>query len=364
MSSENNFEEQLDGLLNLLSAGDADENEIENALSNIVTKVGIVQAKGGEEHLKHETDVDSNVELELDMDEDDYDNPTSSKNSASIPSLKSKEGEIVDEKKLTAVDEDEDEEKNIPSFDDLSDIPMGIIGGKMMVVFGDGKNPIPDAVAAALQGTRLSLQIVIRNARALYQRHLKERRDAMEYTGMKGRKGVYNPSVGIVDPETVFGVMLDGSRRSKLWTKECGFGMKELDRLYPEQMNEYRRFCEMRAASKDRKEDTNDERTKELGGGNSDDGIEAKEDQGHLQMRREKFDVRTDKMHQKWYLSYSDVRHQGSFLPNKATAEQREWNNHMKGRGRPKAASWEGRQATSVQFLYWIGFDPKSGKVL
>lgn len=87
--------------------------------------------------------------------------------------------------------------------------------------------------------------------------------------------------------------------------------------------------------------------------------------EGHLEERAAQFDARTDVMENDWYLKFSEVR-RGSFLPRKSgmkKTDEREWDakrKKSKSRGRPKAGNWESMSATSVRFLHWVGFDPRS----
>lgn len=53
--------------------------------------------------------------------------------------------------------------------DSLEDIPMGKMGSKMLITFGDGPQPLPQVVRAALLGARSSLQRAVLDARALHR---------------------------------------------------------------------------------------------------------------------------------------------------------------------------------------------------
>lgn len=48
-------------------------------------------------------------------------------------------------------------------------IPLGKMGSRMLITFGDGPRPRPEVVSAALGGTRSSLQRAVLDARALYR---------------------------------------------------------------------------------------------------------------------------------------------------------------------------------------------------
>jgi len=88
---------------------------------------------------------------------------------------------------------------------------------------------------------------------------------------------------------------------------------------------------------------------------------------GRLVGRLANFDARTNNMGDDWYLKFADVR-RGSFLPRLSAKKQTSAVNYQKGmqvkraRGRPPTnrTSWSNLHPTSVIFLHWIGFDPKS----
>ena len=80
-----------------------------------------------------------------------------------------------------------------------------------------------------------------------------------------------------------------------------------------------------------------------------------------LTERLANFDARTNRMGGDWYLEFAGVR-RGSFLPRRKAAEN-EWKEKQpkKKRGRPaKNLTWHHLQHTSIIFLHWIGFDPRS----
>ena len=53
--------------------------------------------------------------------------------------------------------------------DSLENIPLGKMGSRMLTTFGDGPQPSPAVVSAALLGARSSLQRAVLDARALYR---------------------------------------------------------------------------------------------------------------------------------------------------------------------------------------------------
>lgn len=59
-------------------------------------------------------------------------------------------------------------DKNCPRRQEaMEKIPLGKMGERMLVTFGDGPVPDPEVVSATLLGTRASLQRVVLDARAL-----------------------------------------------------------------------------------------------------------------------------------------------------------------------------------------------------
>jgi hypothetical protein len=89
---------------------------------------------------------------------------------------------------------------------------------------------------------------------------------------------------------------------------------------------------------------------------------------GHLHQRMAQFDARTHSMKQDWYLAFSEVR-TGSFISKMGSSkEDRQWDKDRKGGKRGRRAgrrqedvvTWESLPAPHVQFLHWVGFDPRS----
>lgn len=98
-----------------------------------------------------------------------------------------------------------------------------------------------------------------------------------------------------------------------------------------------------------------------------DEGVEPEEiNSSRLIERLSNFDARTNKMGDDWYMKFADVR-KGSFLPRsggRKPAGENEGGKRKqpKKRGRPKMSrtSWQNFNPSSVIFLHWIGFDPRS----
>lgn len=119
--------------------------------------------------------------------------------------------------------------------------------------------------------------------------------------------------------------------------------------------------------------DAYSENSKEMPTKSDVDGNESEENEeadslargGRLVERLANFDARTNRMRGDWYMEFSDVR-RGSFLPRAGRKKQKagdtEDQSTQKGRGRPSKSrpSWHTLNPTSVIFLHWVGFDPRS----
>ena len=269
----------------------------------------------------------------------------------------------------------------LPSFDPspYQDIPLGVQGAQMLTTFGDGPQPHPSVVTATLLGARRRLQVAIQDARVL------RRKQRQLYTAAKETLQGYKPHKP--DPHL-----------SPQWTPhllyralagydalaydiKAGFEVDQLQQLFPEEMNAYRRWNDMHAET-DAAAATKEE--EEGGGGEIEDdvvvdaateGEEGEEDDendeddngkgaksvrkqqeeeeevaasaahsnndnddnnnnnnnnmmnsagGHLRERLAQFDVRTDRMKEDWYMKFADLR-QGSFLPRRShTSDKQE----------------------------------------
>ena len=95
-----------------------------------------------------------------------------------LPLLIPSDGRVVH-----LVDDDDEEYQ-----DQISMVPMGREGTKMMTTFGDGPRPVPKAVEIALLGTRETLQLAIMDARAIRRRAkqtFEEARQTLQRGGWK-----------------------------------------------------------------------------------------------------------------------------------------------------------------------------------
>jgi hypothetical protein len=285
------------------------------------------------------------------------------------------------------------------TFHKVNDIPLGKIGARMMITFGDNIHTDPSALTTALNGTRKCLQNAIQDARAL-KRKMKndyERAKVMVnlHRAKRKQRSVLKdgdnecnaPVSGNVDPSMLFEAI--GGYSKVGYDSKCGFDDIQLEKLFPEEMRAYRRWRKMHKAYTDNddgeiskvqeKQDDDDGDDDD----SDDDGIgvsklksssttnnshgKTEEWGGHLKDRMAQFDTRTERMKEEWYMAFSVVR-QGSFLSKSSSAENREWEKSRKkvnsgangcGRGK-RRTSWESLPASYVQFLHWIGFDHRS----
>ena len=171
-------------------------------------------------------------------------------------------------------------EEEVDRLEQISNIPMGVEAAKMMVTFGDGRKPLPDAILEALLATRRTIQLAIMDARVVRRRlqteYVKARLTLDQYvnptikrehhrrlsssTGEGGggggtavgsaADGTTSTSTRGADSKIMFRALADGPDRLALTTK-CGFDMEELTHLFPEEMRSYQRWNEMKDDAKD-----------------------------------------------------------------------------------------------------------------
>ena len=293
----------------------------------------------------------------------------------------------------------------------LDHIPLGKLGARMMVTFGDNIHTDPDALQSALHGTRQCLQNAIQDARALKRKMKQDYERAKVMVNLHRMKRKQRsvlkeetdvPRSGNVDPDMMFQAI--GGYSKIGYEPKCGFDHTQLEKLFPEEMNAYQRWRRMHKAyteSDDSKIGSNgqnnnnnnnndaadeDNDVDNDSGDDGDDGDDIDTNQndndddnnddndddnnnnnnnnnewgGHLKDRLAQFDARTDRMKEDWYMAFSVVR-QGSFLSRSLSAEDRKWEKARKGKGRGKRkATWENLPASYIQFLHWVGFDHRS----
>ena len=367
-------------LLEKRSKGEATNDEVETAVSSILSGMG-----GGIAGAASTTPSDDSRkrnagtlamphpdESRIKEDMGNYDSSDDENADKSQPPKK----RIRNEPEEYYEEEDENDEEIDDGRDDeeyqdtLSQIPLGKSGAQMMTTFGDGPKPVPESVSAALLGTRNCLQVAIWDARGLRRASKEDFSRARKSLG--ARRGGGEHTYG-VDPNMLYRAI---TRNDKLaYDPKCGFDVEQLQKLFPEEMAAYWRWVDMRseyesnsATDQPSIQDTDGDDKDDDGGENSESGADATETSnepalaGQLQERAAHFDTRTMKMKKSWYLKFSKKR-QGSFLPRgtrlKQSQAQIQWNKSQRGRrGRYTAGVWENMPAASVQFLHWAGFDP------
>jgi hypothetical protein len=370
-SPPNPLEEQMEVVLELLTkrtTGDATNEQVETAVSGILKDMGVsttsttssLSSAAPSLVGKSKTNT-SNIQIDTnDYDDDDDDDDEVRKNVAATVSGKDNDPDYQ-------VDDDEEEDSDTQKAnhekyqEQISLIPMGKEGAKMMTTFGDGPRPIPESLQKALLGTRKSLQIAILDARALRRRAKQtfdQHRQKLSKINVSSLK-----EANELDPEMMYRCLKSHDKLS--YSPPSGFELEQLETLFPEEMNSYQRWNDMYQKSQEKDESETEE-------GKDSKNKKEKEPQepepqnslgGHLQERAAQFDARTDQMKQEWYLKFSQVR-QGSFLPRgrkRKSAEEKQWDTQRKRQiGAGKRNEWEALSLCSVRFLHWLGFTPSS----
>lgn len=359
-----NVQNQLDSLLQLITYHQSGkEDEIEEAVSSILQKVPMV----------HPT------QKIIQRDEEDYDEDDDQNNKETM--IQQKSSTDVKPQKVTLESlrkQKEELEAKDNGFDiasawkDMESIPLGTLGAKLMIIFGDGPRPDPQACALVLLSTRECLQNAIKDARALRRRlreEFQKARAAVNYHKIKKKERSVIGSEGLqgIDLSMYFKAIYGHDKLC--FDNPCGFDEQQLEMLFPEEMYQYKRFNKMHDAYTKSK-NNNGKATDGDGMDSSDDDDEKEEKNdpsiksqvgGYLQERLSQFDLRTERMLDNWYLTFSEVR-KGSFLDRGGlSSEDRIWEQHRKKfKGRKKFATWETLPASHVAFLHWIGFDQRS----
>ena len=252
-------------------------------------------------------------------------------------------------------------------------IPLGQQGAKMLVSFGDGKSPLPETVSQALLGARKMIQVAVQDAR-----HVR-RQTQQVYNKARAAMRIEKPSLPEQRESWSHEIMyraVAGTRDELAYSLPAGFGMEELQKLYPEEMNAYMKWNDLHEQANDSKNQAGKTIGNEDDGNGRDDGSDQDgeekgtlliqdADVGHLKERAGQFDVRTERMQHEWYLRFSEVR-RGSFLPKRSqrTTEDIDWDDARKSGkvGTPKQSrgTWAQLSSKAVRFLHWAGFDPQS----
>lgn len=361
-------DEKFDDLISLVmrrSRGEVGNDDIEDAINSII---GASSAR----NVKNNNAI---IPDEGNYDDDESDN-------ANDPHQKT---HAASEKEECIPPDEEIKSSDSTRIKKLEDMPFGKIGERMLVTFGDGTEPRLDVISAVLLGTRSCLQRAILDARALHRLHKEQwhqaRAEAMMHSSSSVRDIMKKTSRGEMtamatstgDSELSFRAL--GGIDPLRFDTPCGFGIEQLQKLFPEEMSAYQRWKNMHKAytdntaedlkqSKDDNDDddiniSNKQETEDDGG--DDDNIDYG---GRLILRLANFDARTTEMGDDSYLKFADYR-RGSFLSKQRgapTADMKEWKEKQttKKRGRPKRTNWQNLHHSCVVFLHWIGFDQRS----
>lgn len=155
----------------------------------------------------------------------------------------------------------------------IDDVPLGLEGQRMMVTFGDGHNPVPAAVSAALEGTRSCIQRAIRECRCLKRKERLEFQRARKFAtyhrsrvadvqadlaeAVEGKVcggvdavSMFKAAVGEIGPSRDDDVVGDGDvdddngNASGVIAGHCGpgFDSGQINSLFPEEMGAYDRW--------------------------------------------------------------------------------------------------------------------------
>ncbi|KAL7492727.1 hypothetical protein ACHAWT_001745 [Skeletonema menzelii] len=362
---------KFDDLISLVmrrSRGEVGNDDIEDAINSIIGAPTV--AASTRKGTKNDAIIPDEGNYDDDDDESDSAEPPQKKRAASetdeyLPSDKEAKKAFAARNKK------------------LEEIPFGKMGERMLVTFGDGTQPHLDVISSALLGTRSCLQRAILDARALHRKNKEKWHQARAAAMMHDSSSVKDQMKKTTGGELTATVLTGDSELSfralggidpLRFDTPCGFGIEQLNTLFPEEMSAYQRWKKMHKAYVENsaddikqpklsnyEDDTNNknkEDTEEDGdGGTLDYG-------GRLTLRLANFDARTTEMGDDSYLKFADYR-RGSFLSKNtgaATADVKEWkqNKQQKKRGRPKRTNWQNLHHSCVVFLHWVGFDQRS----
>mmetsp|Transcript_19983 Transcript_19983/g.30254 ORF Transcript_19983/g.30254 Transcript_19983/m.30254 type:complete len:627 (-) Transcript_19983:341-2221(-) len=394
------FQNKLDSLLSLItsrSEGLAADDEVETAVSALLPTAP-ADLNASQKIQPLHTGL-KNIGTDIVVDEDNYDDDddddddnkteqtkppgngngskTASRSKATLESLQEQEKEL----------ERRENEDNPLSFTisdtwkKLEDIPLGTKGAKIMITFGDGPQPIPNACATVLLATRQCLQNAVKDARGLRRKmridYQKAKVTVNLHRAKKSERAILGENVeGYKDVDLNLYFSAIRGNDKLCYENPCGFDIAQLEKLFPEEMYAYQRWNKMHQAytdSKDEKKEGEEADAEEKNIHENDDEHEDMKKTaeimnenvgGHLRDRLAQFDVRTEKMKENWYMAFSEVR-KGSFLDRGGkTSEDKVWDEERKkgkpGNGRRKASTWEALPASHIQFLHWVGFDQRS----
>jgi hypothetical protein len=221
--------QQVFSLMVSASQGHVADDAVENAVSKILA-ISAPATTAKETEIQQDIDDYDNIEEEEPANKRPKRTCTKKWAPATIKSMR----------------EDDDEEESDP----LDQIPLGKAGARMMVTFGDGQKPNPEVVSAALLGARNCLHVAIKDARAL-RRHQKDEYTRARKVAMMGKRNTKGgpPTAEETSRESVGANMLYRAMEGydKLaYDPKCGFDNEQLKQLFPEEMQAYNRFNEVR----------------------------------------------------------------------------------------------------------------------
>jgi len=154
---------QVEDLLSLVLArtrGEVGNDAVENALDDLVANHTSTSSGGAKDKTTGRTRKQLNKDIII-PDEDNYDDDSEddtkkiSATTSSNTKTKSTSKKVANKKNKRQREEA------------LENIPLGKMGERMLITFGDGPCPNLEVISAALLGTRATLQRSILDARAL-----------------------------------------------------------------------------------------------------------------------------------------------------------------------------------------------------
>ncbi|KAL7541750.1 hypothetical protein ACHAXR_011593 [Thalassiosira sp. AJA248-18] len=372
-----NAEGKLDELLSLVlarSRGEVGNEAVENALSSIVAEHAPPppDSKARDALTSDsaaQTKKDNIIPDDGNYDDDSEDDIPAEANTSKVAATKQPE-DTKATKKRKKKDKREREEA-------VEKIPLGKMGTRMLITFGDGPVPELEVISATLMGTRVSLQRAILDARAL-RRQLKDKWHQARAAATMYRTSTSNEQIkktstkvhgSVADNELSFKAM-DGFGDNLRQDVPCGFDVPQLEILFPEEMGAYQRWKKMHDAYSENSKEIPKNSAEYVTNAKEDDGAETEIDtpgeekvnSGRLIERLANFDARTNEMPGDWYMRFTDVR-RGSFLPRSGTFKKVDGvDKQQKKRGRPpkNRSTWHTLHPSSVIFLHWIGFNHRS----
>jgi hypothetical protein len=217
--------QQVFSLMVSASRGQVANDDVENAVSKILVTSHPAKA-ATESEIQQDTDDYDNIDEEEPVNKRPKRTCTKKWAPATIESMR----------------EDDEEEESDP----LDQIPLGKAGARMMVTFGDGQKPNPEAVLPALLGARKCLHVAIKDARAL-RRQQKDEYTRARKVVLMGKKHTRGgpPTAEETNQESAGANMLYRAMEGydKLaYDPKCGFDIEQLKQLFPEEMQAYNRF--------------------------------------------------------------------------------------------------------------------------